>query len=124
LTDNNSFLFHLFFLFWLTCWENRNFGRVYKATSKADNATVAIKILPVNEDDEDSVEKITKEIQMLKECSSPYITEYFGSYLKDGNLWVRLFLFLVLFSSLQKRSFSHSSPPSVLDCSVVGDGIL
>jgi len=73
-----------------------NFGRVYKAVRKSDNAIVAIKILPLDEDDEDSIEKITKEIKMLKECDSPYITRYFGSYLKDGNLWVRKICFCYL----------------------------
>ena len=29
-----------------------------------------------------------KEITILKECKSDFIIRYYGSYYKDGNLWV------------------------------------
>lgn len=36
-----------------------------------------------------------REIHILKECRSDYIIRYYGSYYKDGNLWVlRMLLFL------------------------------
>ena len=47
---------------------------------------VAVKILPISSD----IENLKKEIYILKQCKSPYIIQYFGSYLKDNDLWLIL----------------------------------
>ena len=47
---------------------------------------MAVKILPVSSE----IETLKKEIQILKRCKSPYIVQYFGSYMKDNDLWLIL----------------------------------
>lgn len=48
---------------------------------------MAIKIIDV-ENAEDEVDDIIKEIAILSELKSPYVTKYHGSYLKGSNLWI------------------------------------
>src|ERR1700760_5194712 len=56
---------------------------VEKRTHKA----VAIKIIDV-ENAEDEVDDIIQEISILSELNSPYVTKYYGSYLKGSDLWI------------------------------------
>ena len=57
---------------------------MYKALHKASGLIVAIKILPTNGD----TKNIKREITILRDCKSPYIVSYYGSYLKENNLWL------------------------------------
>ncbi|KAK5806938.1 hypothetical protein VI817_001196 [Penicillium citrinum] len=64
-----------------------SFGRVYKGVDKRTGESVAIKIIDV-ENAEDEVEDIIQEIAILSELKSPYVTKYHGSFLKGSNLWI------------------------------------
>ncbi|KAG8386344.1 hypothetical protein BUALT_Bualt03G0139100 [Buddleja alternifolia] len=64
-----------------------SFGDVYKGFDKELNKEVAIKVIDL-EESEDEIEDIQKEIAVLQECRSPYITEYYGSFLHQTKLWI------------------------------------
>jgi serine/threonine kinase 3 len=63
-----------------------NTGNVYRARDKATGEIVAVKRIMLDTDDSNQLKKILLEIKNLKDCESPYITSFHGSYLKGQHL--------------------------------------
>ncbi|KAF2749321.1 Pkinase-domain-containing protein [Sporormia fimetaria CBS 119925] len=69
------------------CIGGGSFGKVYKGIDRRTGNVVAIKVIDV-ENAEDEVDDIITEIAILSGMNSQYVTKYYGSYLHGSDLWI------------------------------------
>ena len=61
-----------------------SFGKVYKALHHASNLIMAVKIVPLEDDNGD----VAREIEHLQECDCPNVVRYHGSFVHEDRLWI------------------------------------
>lgn len=97
-----------------------SFGLVCECKEVATGKPYAVKF--VETDDED--DKTIKEINILKDCDSPYIVRYFGCYAKDNILWIVMEYCpggsVKDVMRLCKRSLNEDEIAAILHCVVTG----
>ncbi|KAJ3121006.1 Serine/threonine-protein kinase 25 [Nowakowskiella sp. JEL0407] len=65
-----------------------SFGEVFKGYKRNNESEIiAIKVLDLDTI-EDEISDVRKEISLLMNCDSEYITRYYGSYLNGSKLWI------------------------------------
>ncbi|KAF2280759.1 Pkinase-domain-containing protein [Westerdykella ornata] len=69
------------------CIGGGSFGKVYKGIDRRTGKVVAIKIVDM-ENAEDEVDDIITEIAMLSGMNSQYVTQYYGSFMAGSDLWI------------------------------------
>jgi serine/threonine kinase 3 len=61
-----------------------SFGSVHKAVHKSSGHTVAIKLIPIDND----IQATMKEIHIIQEFASQFVVKFYGAYTKDRELWI------------------------------------
>ncbi|KAI8851327.1 sterile 20-like kinase 3 [Chytridium lagenaria] len=64
-----------------------SYGNVYKGLDTVTNEVVAIKVVDL-EDNEDDMTDIQREVSILSGLRSPYVTKYYGSFISDTKLYI------------------------------------
>jgi len=65
-----------------------SYGSVYKARLLDTGDIVAVKIIPLTDNDE--IDSIQKEISILRDCNHPNIVRYYGSWRAPDALWIAM----------------------------------
>ncbi|KAL3904067.1 MAG: hypothetical protein SGPRY_011424 [Prymnesium sp.] len=67
-----------------------SYGKVYRASSKADGTLVAFKVLPLEEGEDSLSPEIERELKSLKECDDYRVVRYFAAYIQESRLWIAM----------------------------------
>ena len=67
-----------------------SYGKVYRAVNRATDATVAVKVIRLQDDAEiqDLTAHVRREVDTLRRCDSAFIVSYLGSHVYRGRLWL------------------------------------
>ncbi|MEW5309707.1 MAG: hypothetical protein WDW38_001571 [Sanguina aurantia] len=66
------------------------YGTVYKALDRTNDTSVAIKVIPLTEQDKEDFKQIQREIAFLADCNHPNVVRYLGSYRHRSELWIAM----------------------------------
>lgn len=69
------------------CIGRGNFGDVYRAIDKATSDVVAIKVVNL-EQTEEEIGVLVQEISFLSQMRSKYITQYYHTFVSDVSMWI------------------------------------
>ncbi|SCU95518.1 LAFA_0G00782g1_1 [Lachancea sp. 'fantastica'] len=69
------------------CVGKGSFGDVYRAIEKQSGAVVAIKIINL-EETQDDIEILAQEIYFLSELKAPFVTTYYKTFVEDVSMWI------------------------------------
>jgi serine/threonine protein kinase len=61
-----------------------SYGAVSKARNRKTDEVVAIKVIPIESDQEE----LQREIDILEKCNSTHIVTYYESFVRGDELWV------------------------------------
>ena len=64
-----------------------SYGSVHKARNKRTQRIVAVKVLVV---DNDGGDELQREIEILKQCSHSCIVSYYGQYVTAREIWIEM----------------------------------
>ncbi|OWZ14737.1 Protein kinase [Phytophthora megakarya] len=67
-----------------------SYGRVYKAVNKTNAEVVALKVVPLENEDRTAFDELTREIHILERCKSPFVVHYRGSFAYESQLWIAM----------------------------------
>jgi len=65
-----------------------SYGSVHKARDTATGELVAVKIIPLNAQEEEGFAEIQREVHVLQECNHPNVVRYLGSLRTRDALWI------------------------------------
>ncbi|CAR23813.1 Protein kinase domain-containing protein [Lachancea thermotolerans] len=69
------------------CVGKGSFGDVFRATHRQTGEVVAIKIINL-EETQDDIDVLAQEIYFLSELRAPFVTTYFKTFVEDVSMWI------------------------------------
>ena len=70
-------------------WQG-SYGKVYRASAKADGKRVAFKVMPLDDGEDSLSTDIQRELLSLRECDDSRVVRYFAAYIQEHRLWIAM----------------------------------
>lgn len=82
-------------------------GIVYKVQRHVDGKQYALKRIPLDTMDATEIQRVVAEVQLMAQTSSPYIVQYFDSYVENQHLNIVMELCETCLHTQIKRQAAH-----------------